>query len=82
LDIQGAELLALQGAMSMLEYTDAIICEVNLIETYEGCALEEEISNFLEKQGFYNSITIYHELYNGDKRFPAWGEGLWMKLRS
>ena len=82
LDIQGAEFMVLQSAKKMLETTEAIICEVNLIETYENCHLEDEISDFLESQGFYNHITIYHELYNKETRFPAWGEGLWLRKKN
>jgi hypothetical protein len=25
-------------------------------------------------------FVIYHELYQGDKRFPAWGEALYLKI--
>lgn len=79
LDIQGAELMALKGGTKTLAKTNAIICEVNLIENYEGCALENEINEFLEKFGFQNKLMLYHELYRGDERIPAWGEGLWIK---
>jgi FkbM family methyltransferase len=79
LDIQGAELMALEGAVHLLAQVNAVICEVNLIENYKGGALEHEIEKLLTDRGFIRYFTIYHELYEGDSRFPAWGEGLWIK---
>lgn len=79
LDIQGAELMALNGASEILKYMRAVICEVNLIENYEGGALEHEVVEALTLNGFERYFTIYHELYDETGRFPAWGEGLWIK---
>lgn len=79
LDIQGAELMALTGGQELLKSIKALICEVNLIENYQGGALEKDISDFLERRGFEQYFTIYHELYDANGRFPAWGEGLWVK---
>lgn len=81
IDIQGAELMALEGASQVLEEVTAVICEVNLIENYLGGAMESEIEAILTESGFSRYFTIYHELYEGDCRFPAWGEGLWIKSR-
>ncbi|QJR81846.1 FkbM family methyltransferase [Alteromonas pelagimontana] len=78
LDIQGAELMALQGAEGTLRNLDCLICEVNLLENYEGGAQEKDIEDWLFKRGFVKIFTIYHELYKGDHTFPAWGEGLWI----
>lgn len=80
LDIQGAELLALSKADVLLESVKAVICEVNVVENYSGGAIESEISDLLSAKGFDRIFTIYHELYNEHQRFPAWGEGLWVKL--
>ena len=79
LDIQGAELMALEGATLLLEQVNAVICEINLIENYKGGALEHEIEALLTDRGFFRHFTIYHELYEDDRCFPAWGEGLWIK---
>ena len=43
LDIQGAELMALQGSTDILHYIDYIYCEVNEKELYENCALLPEL---------------------------------------
>lgn len=79
LDIQGAELMALNGASKLLKHVRAVICEVNLIENYEGGALEHQIVALLAEYGFHRYFTLYHELYNQAGRFPAWGEGLWIR---
>lgn len=78
-DVQGAELLVLRGAQMFLQGVEAVICEVNLIENYEGCPLEADVAEHLLKAGFKCQLTIYHELYDESSRFPAWGEGLWIK---
>lgn len=52
LDIQGAELMALQGAFATLPSIDWIICEVSRIELYEGCPLAQDIEDFMASQGF------------------------------
>lgn len=79
LDIQGAERLALQGAGHFLNQVDAVICEVNLIQNYEGCALEAEIDEIFKSAGYTKQLAIYHELYDQNGRFPAWGECLWCR---
>jgi len=78
IDIQGAEKLAILGGENFIPTVKAIICEVNLIQNYEGCALEYEIDKLFEQYGFEKIFCIYHELYTDKKRFPAWGECLWI----
>ncbi|MBO9542447.1 FkbM family methyltransferase [bacterium] len=72
LDIQGAELLALQGASELLRHIEAINTEVNFDELYEGCALIEHLDAFLGTHGFQRvaTITPYH---------PTWGDALYVK---
>ncbi|GGA40202.1 hypothetical protein CYANOKiyG1_58420 [Okeania sp. KiyG1] len=72
LDIQGAELLALEGATNLLQHIDAINTEVNYEELYEGCALIEKIDDFLEKEGFERvaTTTPYH---------PSWGDAFYVR---
>lgn len=79
LDIQGAELLALQGAAALLPGMDAVISEVNLVELYEGGPLEEDLVRFMEARGFDKQQAIYHPLYDEKSTFPAWGECLFVK---
>ena len=52
LDLQGAEMKALQGASHTLANVKAIFTEVSLIETYEGVALYENLKTFLFSRGF------------------------------
>lgn len=79
LDVQGAELHALRGAINNISAFDAIICEVNLLELYEGAALEKDIVAFLENFGFAQQFTIYHQLYNDSGHFNAWGESIFIR---
>lgn len=77
LDVQGAELLVLRGAVGALASARAVLTEVALIELYEGAASEEEVAPLLEAAGFALSDALYYELYEGDHRFPAWGDCLY-----
>jgi FkbM family methyltransferase len=52
LDIQGAELMALQGAEKILSRTAVIHCEVEFAEIYRGQCLFPEVQNFLNDRGF------------------------------
>lgn len=72
LDIQGTELLALQGATNLLKYIDAIYTKVNYEELYEGCALAAKIDEFLAQTGFGRVAvaTPFH---------PAWGDAFYVK---
>ncbi|MEG4454186.1 FkbM family methyltransferase [Microcoleus sp. N9_A1] len=72
IDIQGAELLALQGATNVLKYIEAINTEVNYEELYEGCALIDDIDDFLENCGFDRAATTtpFH---------PSWGDAFYVK---
>jgi FkbM family methyltransferase len=78
-DVQGAELQVLRGAPKILAGLRAVLTEVNLLELYEGCALEKEVLNFLQLNGFEPVDALYHELYDENSRFPAWGEVLSVK---
>lgn len=57
IDIQGAELLALQGAGDILYSMDYIYLEVNVAELYEGCCLLPEIDAYLTEYGFKRVLT-------------------------
>ncbi|MFM1655469.1 FkbM family methyltransferase [Brevibacillus sp. B_LB10_24] len=73
IDIQGAELLAFQGAVGLLQHVEAVNTEVNFEELYEGCAMIDQIDQFLSVFGFHRvATTQYH---------PTWGDALYVKRR-
>lgn len=53
LDIQGGELMVLQGAARSLSTTAVVHCEVEFSPLYEGQPLFPEIQNELKNYGFY-----------------------------
>lgn len=72
IDIQGAELKALQSGHKTLRHIEAINLEVNFEELYEGCAQIEEIDDFLASMGFRRvAITCpYHS---------SWGDAFYIR---
>lgn len=72
IDIQGAELLALQGATNWLKYVEVINTEVNYEELYEGCALIDQIDEFLKTPGFDRVATT-------TPSHPSWGDAIYVK---
>ncbi|NES90718.1 FkbM family methyltransferase [Okeania sp. SIO2B9] len=72
LDIQGAELLALQGATNLLKYIDAVYTKINYEELYEGCALAEKIDEFLAQTGF-GKIAVATPFH------PSWGDAFYVR---
>jgi FkbM family methyltransferase len=79
IDIQGAELLAFAGATKLMPSIDAIVSEVNLVEMYEGGALEGDIVAFLARYGFEKRHAVYHTLYDHASTFPASDECLFVR---
>ena len=72
LDIQGAELLALEGATNLLQYIDAVYTKVNYEELYEGCALAEKIDEFLVHTGF-GRVAVAKPFH------PSWGDAFYVR---
>lgn len=70
-DIQGAELMALKGAVKSIQYAKAIYLEVNEKELYENCALIDEIDNFLSSYNFRRVLTNMTQ--------HGWGDALYIK---
>jgi FkbM family methyltransferase len=70
-DIQGAELMALKGAVESIQYAKAIYLEVNEKELYENCALIDEIDNFLSSYNFRRVLTNMTQ--------HGWGDALYVK---
>lgn len=52
-DLQGAELLALQGAEKSLATCNAILVEVSEVEVYKGGVLWNELQQWLRDKGFF-----------------------------
>jgi hypothetical protein len=70
-DIQGAELMALKGAIDSLQYAKALYLEVNEKELYKNCALIGDIDIFLRQYNFERELT--HMTQHG------WGDALYIK---
>lgn len=58
IDIQGAELVALSGAIKTLHNIDAIIAEVNYDELYAGAVRLDDLDAFLLKHHFIRTDTL------------------------
>jgi hypothetical protein len=52
IDVQGAELLALQGAEQSISKCNFILAEVSQGEVYQNGVLYPELKNFLMSKGF------------------------------
>ena len=52
IDVQGAELAVLQGAVALLDLFDHVYVECSHLKLYEGQPVEREIVAFLEGHGF------------------------------
>jgi FkbM family methyltransferase len=66
LDIQGAELRALQGFATQLSETKWIYCEVNSQELYEGCCTVKQLDEYLAPYGFKRVATRWTRHHWGD----------------
>lgn len=72
LDIQGAELDALRGASNTLASVRWVYSEVNTEGVYKGCALLDEVDDFLGGLGFARMVTSMA----GD---AGWGDALFIR---
>jgi FkbM family methyltransferase len=72
IDVQGAELMVLRGAVQLLGNIQAINTEINLAELYRGGALLGELESFLASSGFNRAamVTPYH---------PTWGDAFYVR---
>lgn len=70
MDLQGAELLALQGATDFLCEVDFIMTEVNQAEVYVGCAQIGQIDEYLE---VFNRVETHWVPDQG------WGDALYIR---
>ena len=69
-DIQGAELLALKGALQSLRYAKVLYLEVNERELYKNCALISDIDEFLLQYNFKRVLTNMTQ--------HGWGDALYL----
>ena len=87
IDIQGGELMALQGAGDFLKNVNYINIEINVDETYKGCPAVEEIDSYLHNYGFkrvlesLSSIVILDPVSKKHIRKDAtWGDAFYIRL--
>ena len=71
-DIQGAELKALKGMEEYLHKVDYLYTEVNSNYVYVGCALINELDEYLKKFGFTRVETKMTEF--------EWGDAFYMRV--
>lgn len=71
IDIQGAELLALQGMGDLLNNFDYLYLEVNQEELYKGGCLVSEIDEYVKQYGFKRVETKMTQF--------NWGDALYIK---
>lgn len=72
MDLQGAELHALQGATEYLKTVDYVMTEVNCEEVYIGAAQVEQLDEFLEAYRFERMDTYWVP-------DQGWGDALYIK---
>jgi FkbM family methyltransferase len=69
-DIQGAELMALKGAIQSIKYAKVLYLEVNEKELYKNCGLINEIDTFLSEYNFKRVLT--------NMTIHGWGDALYI----
>lgn len=72
IDVQGAELHVLKGALETLKHVDFIYVEVNIHEVYIGCGKVHEVDNLLSA---YNFKRVESDLSESS----GWGDVLYVK---
>ena len=72
LDIQGVELRALKGGVSLLSHIDIIYTEVNIYDTYTGCDKLNDMDNFLST---FNFKRVNTHIFEGH----TYGDALYIK---
>ena len=68
--IQGAELLALKGAINYLKYVNIIYIKIHEMELYKNCASIKDLDEFLGGYNFRRIITIMTD--------KGWGDALYI----
>ena len=71
MDVQGSELHVLKGFDSSIENIDYIYTELNFDSMYQDCALEKDLTEYLNNRGF--TLVAHFDTGFG------WGDGLYVK---
>jgi FkbM family methyltransferase len=66
IDVQGAELIALRGAVKTLDHIDAVIAETNYDELYKGGVFVQDLDKFMDQHGFTRVDSVSIASYTGD----------------
>lgn len=78
-DLQGADLLALQGAETTIGCCEAIYLECNIEELYTGCGRLPEVEQWLNGHGF-EIVELelagcqFPDCRDGGNRYVGWGD--------
>ena len=75
IDVQGYELEVFKGAEETLKHVDLVLTEINKEEMYEGCALVDDMDQYLFERDFQRIATYWQQ--DGE----TWGDGLYLKVR-
>lgn len=60
MDVQGAELMVLQGAGDFIQHINMIWLEVEAVELYKGQPLKKDVEDFMQQRGFVKlEDTVY-----------------------
>ena len=65
IDVQGAELLVLQGGEKTMSRADYILLEVNVIQYNEGAPMLSEVIAFMDARGFQVFDCVEHHHHMG-----------------
>ena len=71
IDVQGYELEVFKGGSDFLNHIDYIISEVNREELYKGCAMINEVDEYLSNYNFKRVKTCWDG--------GTWGDALYIK---
>jgi FkbM family methyltransferase len=66
IDVQGYELEVLKGAVEVLPFVEAIVCEVSHEELYVGAPTFVELDRYIGSRGFRHSTPSIDTLYHPD----------------
>jgi hypothetical protein len=72
IDIQGAELAAIQSLGALIRKVDYIFVEVNRREVYKECTKVDDLDLFLEHNGFKRVTTRWYFK-------QGWGDALYIR---
>ena len=73
IDVEGAELLVLKGAVELLTYVDAIMLETQTRLRFDGSCTQDELVAFLKLHNFV--MDQYNDTGN------QWGDALFLKVK-